>query len=160
MPRGNAKQKEPLVVYERPIDAPPIVPYRLPGGGRPDKLTPEIQERICFLIREGNYAETAARCTGLSDRTYYNWIARGEAEEAGKYFQFVQAIKESEAFAEAEAVGEVRRASRNQAQWAAGMTWLERKFPHKWGRQDRSEHTGEIRIKIVRDNESGDQQKG
>jgi transposase len=153
MGRSNRKSKEPLVVYERPEGSAPLEPIRI-GGGRPTTLTPEIQERIISLILNGNYARTAALCVGVTETTFYRWLQRGELEGSGLYWEFGEALKAAEAQAEAEAVGEVRMASRNKEQWAAGMTWLERKFPTRWGRQDRSEHTGEIRIKVVRDNES------
>ena len=120
--------------------------------GRPDKLTPQIQERIVQIVRAGNYAQVAARCAGVGERTFYNWMERGEREKEGsKYFQFWQAIKDAESAAEAEAVAQVRLASRES--WQAGMTWLERKFPDRWGRHERTEHTGEVKIKIVYEDE-------
>ena len=79
-------------------------------------------------------------------------MERGEREKEGsKYFQFWQAIKDAESAAEAEAVAQVRLASRES--WQAGMTWLERKFPDRWGRHERTEHTGEVKIKIVYEDE-------
>jgi transposase len=149
MPRAKRKEEEPLVVYEKPeASSIPLRPVRT-GPGRPDKLTPEIQERIVKLIRDGNYIQVAARAVGLPEATLYRWLQRGEDERKGKYWDFYEALKGAEAIAEAEAIGEVRTASRDKGQWAAGMTWLERKFPSRWGRRDSTEHSGEIKIRVI-----------
>ena len=117
--------------------------------GRPTKLTPEVQERIVQVIRAGNYAEVAAQCAGIGEATFYRWLQRAEEEPSGKYAEFREAIKKAEAEAHAEAVAQVRLAAREN--WAAGMTWLERKYPSKWGRFDRTEHSAEVSIRIVRE---------
>lgn len=60
------------------------------AGGRPKKrrgrppgsvsLTPEIQERILELIRGGTYDYIAAEAVGISERTFHEWIQRGEGK--------------------------------------------------------------------------------
>lgn len=107
--------------------------------GRPTKLTPEVQAKIVQAIRSGNYAEVAAKYAGVSRATFYAWLERGERETEGPYLDFLDAIKAAESAAEVEAVAQVRLASRES--WQAGMTWLERKFPDRWGRHDRYEIT-------------------
>ena len=119
------------------------------GRGRPDKLTPQVQERIVQVIRAGNYAVVAAQVAGIHEDTYHLWMARGEGEGSGKYSDFFRAVKDAEASAEAEAVAQVRVAARQN--WAAGMTWLERKFPSRWGRYDRTENNTELTIRIKRE---------
>lgn len=119
-------------------------------GGRETKLTPEVQASIVRYLRAGNYCDTAAGCSGISEATFYGWMKRGEEEGPGsKYFEFLQAVKRAEYEAEAEAVAQVRLASRTQ--WPAGMTWLERKFPSKWRRRDTTEHTGGVEVIITRE---------
>jgi hypothetical protein len=118
-------------------------------GGRPTKLTPEIQERCVQAIRSGNYIEVAAAYAGITDKTYYDWKRRGEAEPESIYGQFLAAVKSAEALSEAEAVAQVRLASRDPKNWAAGMTWLERRFQTRWSRTDRQEHSGEVKIVMV-----------
>jgi hypothetical protein len=51
---------------------------------------------------------------------------------------FGEAVKRATAEAEARIVGMVLE--HVPTQWAAGMTWLERKFPDRWGRHDRVDH--------------------
>jgi transposase len=116
-------------------------------AGRNSKLTPLVQERIVVAVRAGNYAAVAAAYAGISERTFYSWLTRGENESSGKYREFADAVNRAEAEAEAEAVAQVRLASRDN--WAAAMTWLERKYPRRWGRFDRQEVAGEVTIRIV-----------
>lgn len=48
--------------------------------GRPTKLTPAIQAQIVDAIANGHYDVTAAAMAGIGRSTFYQWIARGEAE--------------------------------------------------------------------------------
>jgi transposase len=118
-------------------------------SGAKGKLTPEVQERIIQAIRGGNYIEVAARYAGIDPVTFYNWMKWGEEKGEGVYFNFFNAVKNAEALSEAEAVAQVRLASRNEKNWAAGMTWLERRFQQRWSRTDRQEHSGEVKIVMV-----------
>ena len=99
---------------------------------------------ICTAIRAGNYAEVAARYAGISEATYYRWMQRGgEDSGAGKstrYCEFREAIKKAEADAEVRAVSIIQDAMPDS--WQAAMTYLERKYPQRWGRGDRVEHSG------------------
>ena len=47
-------------------------------GGRPLKLTADLQEALCNLIRVGNYAETSALSIGLGKTTCYGWMQKGQ----------------------------------------------------------------------------------
>jgi transposase len=45
---------------------------------RPSKLEPDLQDRIVSLLRAGNYVETAVQACGITPRTHYDWMAKGE----------------------------------------------------------------------------------
>lgn len=47
------------------------------SGGRPSKLTEELQSRICQLIEAGADIELACGCVGISTATYRSWMAQG-----------------------------------------------------------------------------------
>jgi len=87
-------------------------------GGRPTKLTPELQERICEFIRGGNYFSTACFAVGLGETTFYKWMERGEEKKVGgegvkvesPFKEFREAIKKAEAEAEVERVARIREA--------------------------------------------------
>ena len=114
---------------------------------RNTKLTPECQAKIVTAIRGGNYAVVAAQSAGITEATFYNWLQRGKSDGSGIYFEFLESIKEAEAAAELEAVAHVRLAGHET--WQAAMTWLERKFPKRWGRYDRTEQIEGVTIRIV-----------
>lgn len=112
----------------------------MPKTGRPSKLTPERSLKIIDAVRAGNYAEVAARFAGINERTFYKWMEKGEQRPDSPYGHFRQAIKDAEAAAEIHAVVQVRQAM--STNWAAAMTYLERKFPTRWARKDRLELGG------------------
>ena len=106
---------------------------------RPTKCTPELTERICEYLASGCYVCTACQAVGISETTLGNWRARA-AEGEEPYVTFVEATKEAEAKAELRALALVQKAMPEN--WAAAMTWMERKFPARWSRGERREITG------------------
>src|SRR5262249_43526879 len=103
------------------------------AGGRPSKLTPELQEAICKSIREGNCLSTACRCARISYRTFRNWMVKGRKAKKGQFRQFFQAIDQAEAESEAAAVKAWQ--SQIPRNWQAAMHWLARRFPERWSPQ-------------------------
>jgi transposase len=104
-------------------------------GGRHSKLTPEVQEKIISAIRAGNYAQVAAKYAGIAETTYYVWLQRGKEESSGMYKEFREAVKKAESEAEVRAVAMMQKHMTDN--WQAAMTYLERKFPDRWGRTNR-----------------------
>jgi hypothetical protein len=102
-------------------------------GGRPSKLTPEVQEKIVTAIRAGNYAQVAAVYAGITERTYYRWMELGDQARGGRYLQFFQAVKAAEGEAEVRAVAIIQK--KMTGDWRAAMAYLERKHPKRWGRR-------------------------
>lgn len=112
------------------------------GGGRPTKLTPELQELLCRIISEGNYLETACAIAGIRRQTVRNWMRTGARQKRGAKREFLDAIKKAFATAEAKNVRIIATAASEQ--WTAAAWMLERKYPKRWGRNDkvRNEVTG------------------
>ena len=108
--------------------------------GRPTKLNPEVQKRICDAVSAGNYYEPASVYAGITYTTMRNWILRGEEAKSGIYFEFVEALTR------AEATAEVRIVAQWQAQipidWHAARDFLERRYGDRWGRKEKQEVTG------------------
>lgn len=94
----------------------------------PNKRTPERRERVLELLRAGNYMEIAASCAGISKDTLYKWIA-ADAD-------FADAVKEAQAVAETAHIANIVRAGLDGT-WQASAWFLERKYPDRYGRQDR-----------------------
>ncbi len=108
--------------------------------GRKTKLTPEVQKRICEIIRAGNFAATAASVVGIDESTFYRWMSEGEKATRGQYREFRNAVKKASAEAEQKNVKYIQSAAPKN--WQAAAWWLERRNPDTWGRKDRHEHTG------------------
>ena len=108
--------------------------------GRPTKLTNEVQERICDVLRAGNYQDAACGYVGISENTYYQWLKKGETGQQ-PYADFREAVRRARAEAELRNVTLINRAAQS-GQWQAAAWHLERSFPRKWGRMERLEMTG------------------
>ena len=131
--------------------------------GRPTKLTPDCQERICNAIEQGlPYAE-ACLLAGITYETFHNWRTRGAAAKSGLYFGFIQAVSRAEAKATQVLVDAIRNAAergseevtitqevdpatnkvlkrtvvtrRQPKDWRAALAMLERRNPESWGRR-------------------------
>ena len=63
-------------------------------------------------------------------------------------WQFCQAIKKALADFEVRTVTLVQQAA--PADWRAAMTLLERRFPDRWGRRDRVDHTHRLEEQVER----------
>lgn len=99
--------------------------------GRPDKLTPEIQDRIVQYIRVGAFVETAASAAGISKVTLYDWMRRGSRQKHGKFKDFLNAIEQ--AFSEATIADLARISSATDKDWRAAAYRLEKRERRLYG---------------------------
>jgi len=105
------------------------------GTGRPSKLTPELQEKVCSIIADGNYPTTACLACGVAEPTFRQWIINGQEEldngRPGRFTAFMLAVKEAEAKSEIQLVKDVKlHTSRNVV---APLALLDRRFRERWG---------------------------
>jgi hypothetical protein len=122
--------------------------------GRPAGLSePDQVQAFLAAITDGNYRETACKLAGISKSMLHRWLESAEhGDEAAIAFR--NALEKAEAFAESETVRNVRNASKLPQFWAAGMTWLERKSPDRWGRRQDDQNTPKVVVQIgVRDSD-------
>ena len=103
-------------------------------GGRPAKLTEDIQETIITYIRAGNYIETAAAAAGISKSTLYFWLKKGRQAKSGKYRVFSDSVQKAIAEAEVRDISIIGKAA--EKSWQAAAWRQERKNPERWGRKD------------------------
>jgi hypothetical protein len=118
-------------------------PDALGKPGRPTKFTPETQVEIVRIIKGGNYRCVAAEACGVAERTFAEWMAKGEEFPDSDFGKFRQAVIAAENHAEMGMVSAVNVGALTDpkhAEW-----WLERKFPDRWGRKERIELTGKDR---------------
>lgn len=108
---------------------------------------PDKVQLLLASLQDGNYRETACRIAGIAKATLYNTLKRAETGDVGAQ-AFVDAVEKAEAIAESATVRNVRKASELPQFWAAGMTWLERKSPDKWGRRNEDSSAPKIVVQI------------
>ena len=123
------------------------------GMGRPTKLTPDIHRAIVTALEAGNYQDDSAAYAGVSTSALYNWLARGRVEreriEAGDkprkaetiFVDFLDAVESARAKAAVRHVANIAKAA-NDGVWQASAWYLERSYPQKWGRLNRTEISG------------------
>ncbi len=82
-------------------------------AGRKPTLTPKVREGIARGIARGLPNKWAAALVGVAERTFYQWIKRGNDPEEtdGRYAQFVRAVQEARAAFIAVHVGQVVKSS-------------------------------------------------
>jgi hypothetical protein len=131
--------------------------------GAPVKLTEKVQDDIVKAITMGCYVETAAAIAGIHKDTYYEWLRKGAKQSKGIYKEFSDAVRKALAMSELRDLSVIDLVAQGQKaqytedpmtgerklvrpeiakNWQAAAWKLERKFPTKWGRLDRHEHTG------------------
>ena len=100
---------------------------------------------------EGIPMGAAAQLAGVSRRTLYRWLERGEAGEK-RYKDFYRDMEEARGRAHRRAVMTIQIAARDGI-WQAAAWWLERNYPELYARRDGSATgtPGDRREIIIRD---------
>lgn len=128
------------------------------GPGRPPLLpnSPEIQIEIVEYVARGLPFSEACSLAGISRQTLYNYMSTGAADirkgvedsdEASFYLQ----VKRAEAFAELNHLENISKAALIPAFWGASAWFLERRYPDRYGKQDRLniQQTSRVDIRSV-----------
>lgn len=103
--------------------------------GRPTKFTVELGNDIVRWVQAGNYVETAAGSCGVTPGTVRRWMRDGARAKKGALHDFSRAIKKAEYLAHSQGLARLR--SHGGKSWQADAWFLERRWPHLWGRKDR-----------------------
>jgi len=111
------------------------------------KLTPARHKAIVDALAMGCWFKTACRAAGVDPATGWRWRKTGEDTGRQPYRDFCDAVKKAEAQAEVVAVAMVRSAFPKN--WAAAMTFLERRFPDRWRRRATTEIGGPARNFVI-----------
>lgn len=118
---------------------------------RKSKLLPKVVKKLLKAIESGNYVSVSCAYAGICEATYYNWIERAEREierynnelefnssakikpTEKKYVEFLESVEQAQVVAEVDAVASIRESFKDD--WRAGMAYLERRYPERWGRK-------------------------
>lgn len=95
--------------------------------GRRSLLTNARSTTLLDALTEGNRRGVAARLAGVSEATFYRWMA----DPRPRYRKFRESVERAEAEAEAAAVASVRRGMLKNPRYA--IWWLENISP-EWRR--------------------------
>jgi hypothetical protein len=108
----------------------------------PDKLVTK-GEAVIGAISIGVPRAIAATAAGISEATFYRWVAQGAeyadmedaqlTDDQRRLREFREEVEKADAGAVVFAVEQVRKAMPDT--WQAAMTWLERRYPGEWGRR-------------------------
>lgn len=101
-----------------------------PTIGRRGHFCPETCAAIVKAVREGFAYKHAAEKAGVSERTLYDWLAKGREEPDTPHAQFSQDIKNAAAEFAGECVANIKAASLDE--WQAAAWLLERKHPDQF----------------------------
>ena len=106
--------------------------------GRPTKLNETIIEEICDLIAEGYTFAEAARIRRVGQSTFFRWMAMGKREDSEPiYKELVARVHEAAEFSEIEAIQAIRSSAIKKNNCKGAMWLLERRFPEKYGRNQK-----------------------
>jgi hypothetical protein len=101
---------------------------------RPCKLTPEIQKRIDDNVALGLTYTLAAESSGITYKTFNEWLKKGRNSTSGEYFEFSQHINKCNAEGALKLLQRLNEAS-EAGNCQACMWILERRFPEEFGRR-------------------------
>jgi hypothetical protein len=120
----------------------------LPGIGRPSRLLePDTLHLVLAALADGVSRENAARQADIAPKTFFNWLKQAEAGNEAA-MAFLQAVEKAEASVEQRCTRNVLKASELPQFWAAGMTYLERRWPDRWGRRQDDQSVPKVIVQI------------
>lgn len=125
------------------------------GRGQPPKLTPAVRKQICDAISIGATQKMAAAYAKVSERVFYLWMERGQAEherleadpeaevspEEFEFLQLFQSVRHAKAVSGVTWIDILNQAAVKDPRWAQYL--LEKRFPDDFGPSRQViEHTG------------------
>ncbi len=129
--------------------------------GRPCKLNAETRTKLLEAIREGNTLSASCTRAGISYSTFTEWMRKGEAEKAGEFHDLAQDVRGSEAEAEANLVGMMRSAAKDDWRAAAHLLscrskdWVQRsKIDAKVDAEVRTGQIHLVHLRLIGDEET------
>jgi hypothetical protein len=116
--------------------------------GRPLREPTDDEVKVIgALTVKGLPREMVANALGISERTFYRWLARGRRARKGAFWQICQNEKKAQAKFVADCMDRIRKVGMGDGdrlpQWTALAWLLERRFPEHFGRRDETAVKGE-----------------
>ena len=99
---------------------------------RPSKFTPAVTETIIKALQIGATYKHAAEAAGVDYDTYNEWIKAGKAAKSGRFYEFSEAVRKSEAQARLNYLSTIAQAAA-KGDWKAAEAFLKRRDRANWG---------------------------
>ena len=99
---------------------------------RPSKFTSEVTETIIKALQIGATYKDAAEAAGVDYDTYNEWIKAGKAAKSGRFYEFSEAVRKSEAQARLNYLSTIAQAAA-KGDWKAAEAFLKRRDRANWG---------------------------
>lgn len=108
--------------------------------GRPPKLNEQIIEEVCDYVLQGTSMAKAANLAGISESTFHRWMAAGVKSEPNSLTHVLyQRVTEAIELSEHELLQYLRVSLEEDRNWKVATWLLERRFPEKYGKVNRTE---------------------
>lgn len=114
------------------------------------ELTPELMASLCNVVQAGNYLETALKFAGVASDTMMQWVELGHMNPNTIYGTFVRNMNKAMAASEMRDLNFIDRAMQD-GNWQAAAWRLERKYPHRWGRNERIANPDCMESQVIND---------
>ena len=121
---------------------------------KPHAIKPSEIEKICDLIRSGNYVKTSVNAVGVNYNTFLTYMRQGK-KGIRPYDEYYQKVEQAKAKFESDAVSTISESGKN-GNVGAYMWMLPRMYPKRWQSTKRieAEVDNTQRIEIVRFSET------
>jgi len=97
--------------------------------GRKSLCTPELTKRLCKYISDACTVQSACECEGISTKTFYEWLNKGEAGQR-PYSKFRDAVMRAKGRFKAR----VCKSVIEDRDWRARLELLSRIYPDEFAR--------------------------
>ena len=104
---------------------------------KPHAISKNKIEKICNLIRCGNYVKTSVKACGVNYNTFLSYMNKGK-KEIRPYDEYYQMVEQAKAEFEAGAVSKISESGEN-GNVGAYMWMLPRMYPKRWQSTQRVE---------------------
>ena len=110
----------------------------------PQRLTPELGDKILAFVRRGAHRETACASAGVARKTLEMWLERAKGgPHSTRYKRFAEALDKAEAENESITVSAIIFAGKQD--WRALAWVLERRGAQRWNSKRAAEKKDESR---------------
>lgn len=99
-----------------------------------NKFNEERAATALEAIASGANHKTAANLAGVSQKTFSEWLSRGENDPDGPFGQWALNVRQAQAKFEQAMLEKVIEHSEAKGNWIGFMTILERRFSEHWRR--------------------------